>query len=118
MQLSNTRKINITADGVAGIETWESLYKSTNAAEYNIPFQGGPKPTIELGDTGPYVADLQQQLKDLLYYNHDINGIFDQDTAVAVKAFQDASRLIADGLVGRITWNALYSVFAPPVLCD
>src|SRR5919112_6330677 len=53
------------------------------------------------GDTGTRVAQLQQLL------GVDADGIFGEQTAAAVRAFQARAGLTADGVVGAATWRAL-----------
>lgn len=62
---------------------------------------------IRLGDTGPDVADVQRRLADLVDPSLQSDGYFGDATAEAVKRFQQARRLDADGLVGAETWRAL-----------
>jgi L,D-transpeptidase ErfK/SrfK len=53
------------------------------------------------------VRNVQEQLQELGYYEGDITGIYDRDTAEAVRNFQEAFGLTADGIVGPDTWNAI-----------
>lgn len=50
---------------------------------------------------------VQQKLKDLGYYNGDIDGIFGSQTIKAIKNFQRDYGLTVDGIVGTRTLNAL-----------
>mgnify|MGYP000085471595 CR=1 FL=1 len=56
---------------------------------------------------GPDVENVQERLTDLGYYDGAINGVYDKPTAEAVRAFQEAFGLTADGVVGPITWEAI-----------
>lgn len=58
-------------------------------------------------DPGGSVADLQQQLSSLGYYNGPITGYFDSSTQAAVSRFQQDNGLVPDGIVGPATSNAL-----------
>ena len=62
--------------------------------------------TIKLNSTGSEVAYLQQLLKQN-GYSLDEDGIFGQQTQSAVRAFQQSAGLVADGIVGNLTWKAL-----------
>lgn len=76
------------------------------------------RPTLRLGDSGAYVAQLQTELRQLGFYNQPITAQFDQNTENAVIAFQKVSRLSIDGIVGPNTWSALDSQFHPSPACE
>ncbi|MFH7026997.1 MAG: peptidoglycan-binding protein [Heteroscytonema crispum UTEX LB 1556] len=57
--------------------------------------------------TGKDVEALQTQLKQLGYYDGVIDGQYGNTTEIAVSKFQQAKGLIADGIVGKITWDSL-----------
>ena len=63
----------------------------------------------KIGSKGDEVKMLQEKLKELGYYNGPIDGIFGGGTDAAVKAFQRKKKLTADGIVGPITWKALFN---------
>jgi L,D-transpeptidase ErfK/SrfK len=56
---------------------------------------------------GPDVENVQRRLNELGYYTGDINGIYDKATAEAVRSFQKNFNLVADGIVGPLTWDAI-----------
>lgn len=71
---------------------------------------GNLSETLQLlkeGSSGPLVKQLQQALKDKGFNPGTIDGVFGLGTKAAVRAFQQANKLEADGLVGQQTWNAL-----------
>lgn len=68
---------------------------------------GSQRPVLRLGDSGDDVASLQRFLSFLGYFAGDASGQFDQDTDTAVRSFQTADGLGADGVVGQLTWAAL-----------
>ena len=76
------------------------------------------RPTLRQGDTGSDVSDLQSMLKELMYYNGNVNGNFDSATNLAVKSFQINNKLTADGIVGRNTWSALVYLYSPLDICE
>jgi len=76
-------------------------------------------PTLENGSTGPEVVTLQEGLNGLynfkVFFNSPYNfhpplahdGRFGALTEKAVKDFQTAERITADGIVGPQTWHAM-----------
>ena len=56
---------------------------------------------LKVGSRGKQVKDLQE------FLGADADGIFGKGTEVAVKEWQAANGLVADGLVGRATWDAM-----------
>ena len=69
-----------------------------------------PTPTpksMRLGFQGDSVRTVQRKLKELGYYNGSIDGDFGSETEKAVKAFQKANGLTADGKVGEQTLKKL-----------
>ncbi|MDD3340835.1 MAG: LysM peptidoglycan-binding domain-containing protein [Bacilli bacterium] len=75
------------------------------------------RPTIKEGDQGSYVSLLQTQLKELKYYNGNIDGNFNATTAASVKTFQTNNKLTSDGVVGKDTWSALIYLYSPLAIC-
>jgi len=68
---------------------------------------------LRLGDTGERVAELQRRLKELGYMNVEPTGYFGQKTYNALRQFQTAADLTADGVAGQNTLNVLFSDNAP-----
>ena len=62
------------------------------------------EPNLQKGSTDPAVRDLQEALKALGYNPGPIDGVFGATTEAAVKAFQQARGITADGIVGKVTW--------------
>ncbi|MEG4032177.1 MULTISPECIES: peptidoglycan-binding protein [unclassified Microcoleus] len=69
----------------------------------------GNKPTLQRGSTGQAVKELQQLLYHWGYYSGAIDGIFGIQVHNGVKGYQHRVFLQEDGIVGPITWQALYS---------
>jgi len=81
-----------------------------------VPPQPPPppsRPTIRQGDRGEDVRELQRLLTNLGFNPGPVDGIFGNGTANAVRAFQRANNLNADGIVGPLTWTALYAASTP-----
>ena len=49
----------------------------------------------------------EQRLRELGYYQGEVDGQFGAQTRLAVLAFQQASGLTADGVVGETTYRLL-----------
>ena len=116
----------LTPDGIVGKSTWykiSSLYTAvTRLAELNsegtnlgigtVP----PDAVLREGSRGQDVITLQYLLSVISEYYPDVpsvvqDGIFGSGTRQAVSAFQGRMGLVADGIVGPATWNALYRTY-------
>ncbi|HEU5476111.1 MAG TPA: peptidoglycan-binding domain-containing protein [Actinophytocola sp.] len=65
------------------------------------------EPVLEKNQSGEWVQYLQQLLQHAGYWSGATNGEFDDALEEAVKQFQSAYGLPADGIVGAGTWAAL-----------
>ncbi len=72
------------------------------------PTQTLIRPTLKAGSQGTEVAELQATLKLLGYYNGSVDGVYSEETAKAVSAFQKAAGLTTSGIVDQQTWNRLF----------
>ena len=63
-------------------------------------------PTLRPGDSGAAVIELQQLL-NAKGLNITVDGVFGDATRAAVVQFQRQNGLVADGVVGTQTWQAL-----------
>ena len=120
------RIFNLSEDGIVGPATWyriNAIYTAVKRlAELNsegLTFdelgQQFPGP-LRYGDTGIPVRIVQYYLAVIgQFYNTvnspAINGTFDEATQDAVRAFQAASGLTVDGIVGDQTWNAILDAY-------
>ena len=59
------------------------------------------------GSSGSVVTRIQQRLRDWGYYTYAVDGIYGSRTTAAVKKFQKANGLTADGICGEKTLAAL-----------
>ena len=106
---------NLTADGTAGAETLKKIYGgNAKAAATPTPTPTGTSTssttvsgTLKTGSTGAAVQTLQTQLISLGYLSGKADGVFGRKTAAAVKAFQKANKLTADGIAGSKTLTML-----------
>lgn len=116
----------LTPDGIVGKSTWykiSSLYtavtrlaeltsEGTNLGIGTVP----PSSVLREGSRGQDVITLQYLLSFISEYYPDVpalaqDGIFGPGTKSAVTAFQRRMGLVADGIVGPATWNALYGTY-------
>jgi peptidoglycan hydrolase-like protein with peptidoglycan-binding domain len=61
-------------------------------------------PTIASGATGDPVRQLQRALRRIPNPGSLVDGVFGPKTETAVKEFQQGAGLVADGVVGPLTW--------------
>ena len=71
-----------------------------------------PDGTLSRGNSSQSTADLQTMLIDLHYLNDTADGVFGGNTENAVKAFQTANGLSADGIAWPQTINAVRDLWA------
>ena len=62
------------------------------------------EPALKKGSSDPAVRDLQEALEALGYDPGPVDGAFGLQTESAVKTFQQAREIPAEGVVGRVTW--------------
>ena len=114
----------LPADGIAGPDTEQALRDAQRPADAAPPpaeegelfeFETlelelespSSMPTLRLGSRGTAVADLQRRLGAAGFSAGAADGIFGSQTDAAVRAFQRARGLSADGIVGAMTWSVL-----------
>ncbi len=117
---------NLTPDGIVGKGTWYYIRRIYNAVkrlneldsegvtleEVTQQYPG----VLREGDTGNAVANLQYYLDYLSTFYETIppvpqDGVFGNATRAAVVDAQNTFGLPADGIVGEITWNAIYDAY-------
>ncbi|MBU8905930.1 C40 family peptidase [Desertibacillus haloalkaliphilus] len=115
------RDNGLTVDGVAGPRTFATLAGSqaeTRTVVYQPETQVSAGAVyydmLRRGISGEQVKDLQEQLKELGFYNGSISGEFDSRTETAVKAFQRQQSITVDGIAGPQTLSALEDAINPP----
>ena len=120
---------SLTVDGIVGRSTWYKIsyiYVSvkdlaeltSEGEEFDAVVSGGVWPGVVLrqGSTGVHVEQVQFWLLGLSQFDSGIpavavDGSYGASTAAAVRAFQQQAGLTADGVVGRLTWEALYAAW-------
>ena len=91
----------VIADGIVGPETWRSLVEASRAIGSRFLYLTEPP------FRGDDVAELQRRLNALGFYSGKEDGIFDDDTTLAVEQFQRNLGIPVDGIVGTKTVEAL-----------
>ncbi|WP_079508737.1 L,D-transpeptidase family protein [Mesobacillus jeotgali] len=82
-------------------------YKVTVQASVPVAAAPSSSTVLKKGMRGPEVKTLQQTLTNKGYNTKGIDGVFGPATEAAVKKFQKAKKLKADGIVGPATKKAL-----------
>lgn len=117
---------DLTQDGIVGKATWNKLSYIYVAVLRLSELNGGmvtpsipeesPTLIIGYGSTGDVVKLAQyflviiSQYTDLLPLS-DITGYFGNQTTACVKDFQSSHGLDPDGIIGPVTWDALYNTY-------
>ncbi|TCS79197.1 putative peptidoglycan binding protein [Tepidibacillus fermentans] len=108
------KKVGITADGIAGKQTYQALQKYVKTQTTISPLNSSSSSndhwtgqTLREGSRGQAVKDLQAKLQRLGYNIGAIDGIYGKQTVEAVKSFQKAQGLTVDGVAGKNTYHAI-----------
>jgi len=117
---------NLTADGVIGRSTWYYIRRIYNGVKRlnEIDSEGVTLEEVTQqypgvlreGDRGNAVANLQYYLNYLSGFYDTIppvtvDGSFGAGTRAAVIDLQNTFGLVADGIVGPLTWEAMYDAY-------
>ena len=106
----------LTADGSAGEKTQKLLYGGKAKEAATAKPTATPKATaapasesalLKQGSSGTDVKELQAKLIELGYLSGKADGVYGAKTVAAVKAYQKANKLSADGVAGEKTLNSL-----------
>lgn len=120
------RTFGLSADGIVGQATWYAVIRIYNAVKRlnELDSEGisldevtSQYPSLlQYGDSGSGVASLQYYLDYVSQFydsvrSVEVDGIFGDVTRAAVRDFQQTFGLTVDGIVGRETWDVLYSTY-------
>ena len=100
------KRYDLKADGIAGESTIQALYESvgiTYSPDGSSSVSYSDAGTLRYGSSGEAVRQMQQDLKNLGYYNGSVTGNFGTLTEAGVMKFQRANNLSADGVAGAKT---------------
>jgi peptidoglycan hydrolase-like protein with peptidoglycan-binding domain len=106
------RSRGLSADGVVGPNTWGALDRSGATPKPTVapaPSGGGSHPTLSMGASGSAVTEMQKDLTAAGFSTSGTDGKFGPNTLAALKRFQAAHGLTADGVCGPKSWAALTS---------
>lgn len=120
----STRKLNTIADNDDLINLTKKINGGTNGLKDRAYYLAKAKKAVakleadligkvqnftllRRGMRGDAVEQLQRALRSLHYYHLGIDGVFGTGTEQAVRSFQRANKLVADGLVGKKTIEKL-----------
>ncbi len=85
----------LASDGIVGSQTWTTLIAKASDR------------TLKMGMSGKDVLWIQKAINKIIKAQIATDGVFGNDTQVAVKSFQKATKLNIDGIVGPNTWAML-----------
>lgn len=111
--------LKLDRSGSLGIKVGKAVLKSAMPADTgrfdDAEAHRSGRPVLRLRSKGWAVKQLQRELTALGYHVGRIDGIFGARTRSAVLAFQADNHLIADGVVGNATYEALDDGLARPI---
>jgi Ca-activated chloride channel family protein len=85
----------------------KNMSKASKSSAYQSAQGKSQGLMLQKGDTGFMVEKLQNALKAQGFYAKDADGVYSQEVEDAVKAFQRAKSINADGTAGPVTQHAL-----------
>ena len=105
---------NLQVDGIAGPQTFAALNNTgskapapSNQTTKNTNSKPSATSILRVGSKGAAVTELQSQLRSVGVFNQNPTGYYGTDTRDAVRKFQSANGLSADGIAGPKTFEKL-----------
>lgn len=100
------RSHHLVADGIVGSLTWKALGGFPGSNPTPTPPKS-PTPSckatvLRYGASGSLVSSAQQKMGGVA-----VDGVFGANTLSRVKSFQRGKGLVADGIIGPLTWSAM-----------
>lgn len=97
----------LTPDGVAGKKTLDAIAEAVAAKGVSSSTASNNTSILKLNSKSARVGQMQSDLKMLGYYTGSVTNSFGTKTEEAVKKFQAAKGLTADGVAGPKTLDAI-----------
>ncbi len=95
---------NLPSDGIVRPKTWRAINHEYSMLDNPTPII--ITPMLE-GASGEEVKTLQQNIKELGYYNGEITGNYDLNTGNSVQKFQEDNEMLPTGIVNQKTWELI-----------
>jgi peptidoglycan hydrolase-like protein with peptidoglycan-binding domain len=90
----------------------EETETKTDLANANLDgYSPETAPLLYQGRTGDTVEEVQSLLEDLGFFYGVIDGVYGSRTTSSVVTFQRSRNLVADGIIGENTWEALLDAY-------
>lgn len=83
------------------------LVMCTVMTVYTLFYNGAAETRVDRGEEGERVTLVQKKLKELGLYDGKCDGVYDVDTADAVRRFQEYNGIYANGVCGNDTLQAM-----------
>lgn len=113
--------VTLAEQGLTPFEILQYYYGDDIELVQNAPVGDAtpsyPNRDLSLGAIGNDVQSIQIRLNRIsknfssIPKIYPVDGVFDQSTEEAVKSFQSAFNLTADGIVGKATWYKIIAIF-------
>lgn len=100
-----SKQVDVERTAATAAQAVDELKSSKDREAYTATTNFTVKP--KSGYSSAKTRDIQVCLKNAGYYDGPIDGIKGKKTRRAIKDFQEASGLKADGIVGPRTWEVL-----------